>query len=400
MRRRSLELERSNAELESANQEIDQLYRVGEAINAAHSFDELLQAVSGIISGEISAGLYFWEGWDFETATYVELAAASGQNVPPTGRRVPKEALPYTRQDPHERFVIFEDVADDPRLDPVTVANYLARGLCAMISIRLFVKERWVGALVFQSSVPRTFSVRERRLVAGVGDYVRGAIERIRLQQATEAARQAAEVFAAQAKQLAALEERTRLARELHDSVSQVLYSISLWGHSARAFMKHDPSRIGESVDYILSLAEVGLSEMRTLIFELRPESLEEEGLISALRKQAESLQARHGITITSALCVEPALPLEVKSDLYRIAREALHNAIKHAQASQIHLSLQGVAQGYCLEITDDGLGFDPVQAFPGHFGLKSMRERTSALHGTFDLHSAPGQGTKITIVV
>jgi signal transduction histidine kinase len=392
--------QRRATELESANTEIDLLYHIGGVINAANSYSELINAVSGIISGDITIGLYFWENWDFETASYVEVIAGTEQIAARIGQQVSKQALAYTQNNLQERLVVIEDVTTDPRLDVTTIASYLDRELRAVISIRLYVKEHWIGALAFQSKQSRAFSNRERRLVSGVGHYVQGAIQRIQFQHETEAARHAAERFAEQAQQLAALEERNRLARELHDSVSQVLYSISLWGHSARAFLEHDPSRIGESVDYILSLAEVGISEMRTLIFELRPESLDEVGLISALRKQADSLQARHAIQINTNFCSEPEVELQVKSDLYRIAREALHNIIKHAQATYITISLLESPAKYRLEICDNGIGFDTSQSFPGHLGLKSMQERTETLGGTIQIKSTVGVGTRISLTL
>ncbi|MBL8163806.1 MAG: GAF domain-containing protein [Anaerolineae bacterium] len=396
----AVERTRLQQETISANQEIDLLYQVGESINAANTYQELVHALKGIISGLITVGLYFWENWDYETASHVEVAAGTGTMMARIGQQIPRSALAYTETLSRDSMVVIEDVARDPRLDPGTISRYLESGLYAVISIRLYVGERWIGALTFQSGTPRQFSVQERRLVSGVGDYVRGAAERIRLQQETEAARLAAEQLAVQAQQLAALEERNRLARELHDSVSQVLYTISLWGHSARAFLKHDPTRIDEAVGHILSLAEVGLSEMRALIFDLRPESLEEEGLVSILRKQAQSLQSRHGIQITTSFCDEPNLALPVKSDLYRVAREALHNAIKHAQSTQIRLSLLELQAGYSLEISDNGLGFDTSQVFPGHLGLKSMQERAAALKGLIQIESAVGVGTRITLTI
>lgn len=392
--------QRRATELEAANMEIDLLYRIGGEINAANSYHELINAVSGMISGDLTIGLYFWENWDFETASYVEVIAGTESMATRIGQRVPKQALAYTVSHSQDRLVVIEDVATDPRLDAATIANYLERGLHAIMSIRLYVKECWIGALAFQSNKSRSFSTRERRLVSGVGHYVQGAIQRIRFQHETEAARHAAERFAEQAQQLAALEERSRLARELHDSVSQVLYSISLWGHSARGFLEHDPSRINESVDYILSLANIGLSEMRTLIFELRPESLEEVGLICALRKQADSLQARHDIQISTDFCSEPEVELQVKSDLYRVAREALHNIVKHAQATQVTLALFESPVEYRLEISDNGVGFDSSQSFPGHLGLKSMQERTETLGGTIEIESTVGVGTRISVTV
>jgi PAS domain S-box-containing protein len=196
----------------------------------------------------------------------------------------------------------------------------------------------------------------------------------------------------------AALEERQRLARELHDSVSQALYGIALGSRTARTLLdrKAHPDRVAEWLEYVLSLAEAGLTEMRALIFELRPESLETEGLIAALNQQAAALEARHEIPIHATLGEEPDLPLETKEALYRIAQEALHNTVKHAHASRADLKLQGDAEGIALEVSDDGAGFDPSEDFSGHLGLKSMRERVARLGGTLRIESAPGEGTHI----
>ena len=192
------------------------------------------------------------------------------------------------------------------------------------------------------------------------------------------------------------MEERQRLARELHDSVSQALYGIALGLHTARIQLDRDPNELPELLDYLLSLAEAALDEMRALIFELRPESLEREGLVSALAKQRAALQARHGMTIQTELCEEPDLPLTVKQELYRVAQEAMHNTVKHARARKVDLRLSQTANAVTLEVCDDGVGFDPLGSFPGHLGLHSMQERVWSLGGRLQIESAPGQGTCI----
>ena len=197
---------------------------------------------------------------------------------------------------------------------------------------------------------------------------------------------------------MAAIEERQRLARELHDSVSQALYGISLGVHTARMQLDRNPKDLAESLDYVLELAEAALIEMRALIFELRPESLETEGLVTALTKQAEALHARQGILVQLDLGQEPDIPLKVKQDLYRIAQEALHNTVKHARASQVELKLDQTNEVVILEIRDNGRGFDTMASFPGHLGLHSMRERVTKLGGTFQIESIEGQGTAICI--
>ncbi|NJL58185.1 sensor histidine kinase [bacterium] len=210
---------------------------------------------------------------------------------------------------------------------------------------------------------PNRFSPKMRELFTAIGPTAASVVTSRRAFLAEQVARQETEQ---RARELAALEERTRLARELHDSVSQALYGIGLGARTARTLLTRDPSRLGEPLDYILSLAEAGLTEMRALIFELRPESLEQEGLITVLRKQAASLQARHNIRVQTDFCAEPAFALPIKETLYRIAREALHNTVKHAQATEVDLSLIHEADMYLLEVRDNGSGFNPSGAFPG----------------------------------
>ena len=198
----------------------------------------------------------------------------------------------------------------------------------------------------------------------------------------------------------AVLEERSRLARELHDSVSQALYGIALGARSARAQLDKNPERVAERLDYVLKLAEAGMAEMRALIFELRPETLQSEGLVVALNKQAAALHARHHLTVTTDLSDEPTLPVTVKGALYRIAQEALHNVVKHAKARHVRLALRQEDMRAVLEVGDDGTGFDPRADFPGHLGLSSMRERAEMLGGTFRLESEPGAGTRLLVEV
>ena len=135
---------------------------------------------------------------------------------------------------------------------------------------------------------------------------------------------------------------------------------------------------------------------MRALIFELRPESLESEGVVAALEKQAAALEARHRISVEADLCDEPQAPLEAKEALYRIAQEALHNTVKHARARNVEIRMSCSPDGLIIEISDDGVGFDAKGEFPGHLGLRSMRERASRLGGTLEVQAAPDEGTHI----
>jgi PAS domain S-box-containing protein len=198
-----------------------------------------------------------------------------------------------------------------------------------------------------------------------------------------------------EAQSKAALEERQRLSRELHDSVSQVLYGIALGATTTRRLLDTDPEKTREPLDYVLALAEAGLAEMRALIFDLRPESLETEGLVAALEKQAAYLRARHHIDVEVQMCCEPDLPLEIKETVYHIAQEALYNTVKHARATEVLLCLEDETDNILtMRLQDNGIGFDPDESFEDYRGLKSMRDNTRRLGGTLRIRSNPGGGT------
>lgn len=382
---------------EEARRESELLYRISKAINAANTFDEIAQAVSVIDPLPHSIALSAWENYDFNGATYFEIVAVSGRPVQEVGTRYALDDFPIARSPSYGYLTVMEDIANDPTIDTRSAASWLRLGTRARLGVALVVNNRWMGVLAFLSDKPRKYTEREKRLAAGVGDLVAAALDRIRLKKETEESARQAE---RRAQELAVLEERNRLARELHDSVSQALYGIGLGARTAGALLDRDPSRLREPLEYILTLTEAGLAEMRALIFELRPESIENEGLISALSKQAAAIQARHNIHVQTEFCEEPALPLHVKESLYRVAREALHNIVKHARASRINLSLTSSGKGFRLCVADNGVGFDPSDSFPGHLGLQSMRERVARLHGTLDIRSVPGQGTQIAISI
>lgn len=200
------------------------------------------------------------------------------------------------------------------------------------------------------------------------------------------------------AREKAILEERQRIARELHDSVSQALYGIALGARTARTLVDRDPAQAAGPLDYVLSLAEAALAEMRALIFELRPETLETEGLVGALTMQIEAVRARHGLEIHAEWCSEPDLTHAVKEALYRIAQEALTNITKHARARRVDVRMACDSDQITLEVSDDGVGFASEDSFPGHLGLRSMRERARNAGGTVDVESVPLGGTRIRI--
>ena len=205
---------------------------------------------------------------------------------------------------------------------------------------------------------------------------------------------------ALQGAELRAVQERQRLARDLHDSVSQALYAIVLDIATARRIGGADPSRLEAILKDAHSLAEAGLAEMRALIFELRPEFLSQEGLVGALRRQVEAVRARHQLAITLNASDEPEAVPAIKEALYRVGQEALNNAAKHAGAQAVLITLEANSGELVLRVRDDGRGFPAGKSFPGHLGLRSMRERAASVGGVVAISSAPGRGTEVTFRV
>lgn len=202
------------------------------------------------------------------------------------------------------------------------------------------------------------------------------------------------------AQEKASREERQRLSRELHDTVSHALYGIALGARTAHEMLGRDVTKVAEPIDYIRQLADAGLAEMRALLFELRPDSLETQGLVVALAKHVDALRTRYGITAEAMLGAEPETTPEAKHALYRIAQESLHNVAKHSRARHVLLRLLNGPGTVTLVVTDDGVGFDSQASFPGHLGLRSMHERAREVGGTLKVDSRPGQGSRIRATV
>jgi PAS domain S-box-containing protein len=203
-----------------------------------------------------------------------------------------------------------------------------------------------------------------------------------------------------QAGELAAGEERAHLARELHDSVTQALFSMTLVSRSVEMLLDRDAEAARRQLVQLRELQREALAEMRALIFELRPGNLEQDGLSRALRTHTAALQGRIGLPVVVESALDERLPLAVEEVLYRIAQEALHNVVKHAGARQVRVELGRIASGVRLRVADDGKGFDPARVPDGHLGLAGMRARADKVGARFSVKSVPGEGTTIEVVV
>jgi signal transduction histidine kinase len=207
------------------------------------------------------------------------------------------------------------------------------------------------------------------------------------------------QVYAGQAEELATAKERNRLARELHDSVAQTLYGLTLQAEAAaRELNAGRADKASEQLREIRDSAQQSLQETRLLIFELRPPILEQEGLASALRARLESVESRSGLKTQIQLQEVKHLSAGIEAGLYGISNEALNNILKHARASEIKVSLKKESNKAVLEIQDNGVGFD-INAAAGGMGLSGMKERAEQFGGEMQIKSGPS-GTIIRVEV
>ncbi|WP_405579932.1 GAF domain-containing sensor histidine kinase [Streptomyces sp. NBC_01190] len=196
--------------------------------------------------------------------------------------------------------------------------------------------------------------------------------------------------------------ERGRIAHELHDAVSQKLFSLRLTARAAAALVDTDPARAKEEIKHVAALAAEAADELRTVVVELRPAGLDEDGLVATLRTEVRVLDRVHAAAVTFRTDRIRALPAAQEEALLRVAQEAMHNALRHAGATAVEVSLEGRGKGARLRIGDDGRGFDPsaVRRAGRHLGLVSMRDRADRVGGRLTVRSEPGGGTVIEMEV
>jgi signal transduction histidine kinase len=210
-------------------------------------------------------------------------------------------------------------------------------------------------------------------------------------------------ILEARTAEVAVSEERTRLARELHDTVAQTLYSISLGASRVLTLLERsETAHVQDIVQDLLQQASAGQTELRVLLQHLRSNDQDQVqgGLTGALASLATELGASAKCQVRLALGDEPDIALATKATLVRITREALHNIAKHAQATHVDLMLEVGPTEVMLQVADDGRGFDPCDVYPGHFGLELMREHATAIGGAIEIISASGRGTEVRVRV
>jgi two-component system nitrate/nitrite sensor histidine kinase NarX len=210
-----------------------------------------------------------------------------------------------------------------------------------------------------------------------------------------------------QTREIAVVQERSRLARELHDAVTQTLFSGSLIAEALPAVWENDQEEGGQLLQELRQLSRGALAEMRTLLLELRPTALTEADLNELLRQLGTAATGRMGVPVDVQIEGQCDLPDDVHVAIYRIAQEALNNVVKHARASQVSVSLvcsfdpddPACVPGIELRVRDDGIGFEDSDVEPGELGLGIMLERAQSVGAKLIIESKPGQGTTVTVV-
>lgn len=207
--------------------------------------------------------------------------------------------------------------------------------------------------------------------------------------------------LADQVKQAAVLEERQRLARELHDAVSQQLFAISMTMAALKRMLALNPEKVARQVELVEEMAAAAQSEMRALLLHLRPAHLEGKSLEQGVTELLQELQTKHPLQMTWSISTMPDLPKGIEDHLFRILQEALSNALRHAKAKQIEVKLSVVRNNIRLKVTDDGVGFsEDEQQKSSSYGMSLMRERVAEIGGVLNILSAPDKGTMIEVIV
>jgi signal transduction histidine kinase len=407
---------------EQRMQELEALYRADERMHRHLRLDEVLQALVDvavdILQADKSAVLTWDEGeerWTVAVArglcpeTMARLSFAREEGI--TGQAVTSG-----------RPVTVEDSLADPRRawERAEMLQALdAEGIRSFMHLPIQLDNELFGIFNVAFVKPHAFGRGEERLFSSLAQRAALAIDNAQLYEQTE--------------ELAVVEERSRLARELHDAVTQTLFSASLIAEILPELWASDPDEGRQLLLELQQLSRGALAEMRTLLLELRPTALVESSLDHLLQQLAEAVTGREGVPVKVTIEGQCQLSPDVHVALYRIAQEALNNVVKHAQASQVAVSLRCVplslpsdlrassagsqrwelvgeplaafsgrgGHGEQVELTicDDGRGFDPDVVPAGCLGLGIIRERAQAIDATLEIDTKPGRGTQIRIV-
>lgn len=373
------------------------LQETSEAILSTLDLNTLLQMIIQRATNQLNAesGILNLVNWEEH---YDEVFACYGNTSGSIGIKCPLNESFSGWVTLHNQPDISNHISSDPRVYSTAVKKLFIKSITNAACAPLVIKDQVIGTLVVidKHGGSMDFEQDDLDFLVGFANQAAIAIDNARLYQ--------------KAQHLAVMEERSRLARELHDAVTQTLFSASLIAESVPAAWENDQSQGRELLQELRSLSRGALAEMRTLLLELRPASLLETQLEELLRQLGEAASGREGFPVNIAVEGKAILPTDVHVALYRIAQEAVNNVVKHARASHVDILLRYTSTkqanepkqanpGVQLSIIDNGRGFDITQAPPHRLGLEIMKERAQAIGAKLSITSRPGKGTNVSVV-
>ncbi len=360
----------------------------------SHTLASTLELQPGLVLDQLHEIIEYTHGAVFtlQDSTLVTLAIrGTGQLNKSEPIRIPLNTpeILTTLFNGHRPIRVADVLSDNPQAQFLrsvfgTAAAELLEGMQSWMWIPLAVKGRIIGGVGVAESTKNYFTAHHANLALSVANQA--AITMIN-----------AELYG-QAQELAVLEERQRLARNLHDAVNQSLFSAGLIAEVLPRLWDRDQEEARRSLEDLRRLTRGAMAEMRTLLAELRPSTLTDSSLSDLLRLLGNAFSGRTNIPVAVDITGEFFLPAEAQVAFYRICQEALNNIAKHAKASQVEINLTQEAAVIEMRIRDNGKGFDTQKTFSGHYGLGMMQERAEAVGALLTISSQPGQGTELTI--
>lgn len=394
------EVELRTQEIERRTKELEALYHADEELLRHLDLEDVLQAIVDVAANYLGAdkSSVFIRAEDqdrlrmrvargFQDTTVHKISL-------PTNRGLVQRALEQGAP------VIVWDALSDPRQvdEPAETMEMLqAEGIGSYMQLPLRIDEKVFALFNICYLKPYAFGQEQIRLFTSLAQRAAMAIENAQLYEQTQ--------------EIAALEERNRLARDLHDAVTQTLFSASLISEALPDLWETEPEEVRSLLTELRHLSRGALAEMRTLLMELRPATLVEASMLDLLEQLAATVTGRKGIPVHVTVQGDCELPRDVHIALYRIAQEAMNNVVKHSRATQVWIDLdcsrqprdpnaktRKTGQQVVLSIRDNGVGFDPDAISADHFGLNIMHERAAGIDAQFALHTQPDAGTHLRV--
>ncbi len=374
-KRTSQLLRRRNRDLHLLNRMSREL---GATLDLERVLERALDSVLATVPAE-AAALWLADG-DGRNVCRAAVGYPAGQS--PVGYALERGQSVVGRVQEQGESIIARDVAGDARFVPL-IDDRTGFETRSLLGVPLLSHERSLGVIAVINRRGGSFTSHDRSLVETLANAAAAAIENARLHEASREA--------------AMEEERGRLARDLHDAVSQTLFSASMTAEALPRIWEHDPERVRQGLEHLAELTRGALAEMRALLLELRPRALTETDLPHLLAQLVRAVDSRTHVEVNLEAEGERKLPPEIQIALYRIAQEALNNVVKHAEASRATVRLLSCESGVELHVVDNGKGLDLQQSLAtNHLGLRIMQERAEANAIDLEFLNRPGGGTEV----